>query len=288
MAVLPEMTKIPLELLDHRHQKISPQVKHDILNAKFSNVLIADGLEYGFFKINDFGEIDIVHTSQSLASIKGFVFEVATVRYINENITTIGKKIFDWCTNKLRSSADEYIQKYKAIGTGFISTQNTYPSLYEPHSNADIRFIRECQSLDNGWEFALIGGNNIPAGIQIKAITSNEINQIIKPLLSGKYTHVLTFLCGNNGIHTYINCMNEIRRMSLSGEITLEQKYFLEARIRSPEHFGIRQYDVDDYSEYINFWYKGRAKTETNDLIKAVGFEVAGYKYNESGILIPN
>ena len=288
MVVLHEMTKIPLELLDHRHQKISPRVKHDILDAKFNKVLIADGLEHGFFKINDFGEIDIVCTRQSLPSIKGFIFEVATVRYINENITTIGKKIFDWCTNKLRSSTDEYIQKYKAIGTGFISTQNTYPSLYEPHSNTDIRFIKECQSLDNGWEFALISGNNIPAGIQIKAITSNEINQIIKPLLSGKYTHVLTFLCGNNGIHTYINCMDEIRRMSLSGEITLEQKDFLEARICSPEHFGIRQYDVDDYSEYINFWYERRAKTETNDLIEAVGFEVAGYKYNESGILIPN
>lgn len=288
MIVLSETTKIPLELLDHRHQKISLQAKHDILEAKFKKVLIADGLESGFFEMNGHGEIDIVRTNQSLASIKGFVFEAVAVRYINENITTIGRKIFDWCTNRLRSSTDENIQKYKAIGTGFVSTQSQYPLFYAPHSNADIRFIKECQSSDGGWEFALINGNNIPVGIQVKAITSNEINQIIKPLLSGKYTHVLTFLCGNNGIHTYTNCMNEIRRMSRSGEITLEEKYFLEARICSPEHFGIRQYDVDDYSEYINFWYERRARAETNDLIEAVSFEVAGYKYNESGILVPN
>ena len=288
MAVLSETTKIPLELLDHRHQKISQQTKNDILKAKFSQVLIADGLEYGFFKINRFGEIDNVCTNQPLASIKGFIFEVATVRYINDNITTIGKRLFDWAINKLRSSTDEYIQQYKAIGTGFTSTQNQYPSLYEPHSNADIRFIRVCQTLENGWEFALINDHNIPASIQIKAITSNELNQIIRPLLSGKYTHVLTFLYGNNGRHTYINCMNEIRKMSLKGEITSEEKDFLEARICSPEHFGIRQYEIDDYSEYIDYWYRGRARMESNNLIKAVSFEIAGYKYNEGGILIPD
>jgi hypothetical protein len=39
-----------------------------------------------------------------------------------------------------------------------------------------------------------IEGTTIPAGIQVKAITEREEEEIVTPLIDGKYLHVLTLL----------------------------------------------------------------------------------------------
>ncbi|MDK6726913.1 hypothetical protein QP713_09125 [Neisseria mucosa] len=277
---------IPLRFLNHRETNIPKDLKQRILYDRFHNTLIADGLQHGFFYFDE--NMLQARTKLPLPTLKGFVFEVFAVRYFNENLTTIGKKAFNWCTNRQRSSSDSYIQSYTAIGTGFVETKQKYSySFYEPHGNADIRFIRKNKESDNGWEFALEMNSNNPASIQIKAITSNEITEIINPLLCNKYTHVLTFLRDSYGIHSYTRCMEQVGRLFKTGQITQKQRLFLEDRIYSPEHLGIYQYDVDDYSEYLNYWYKGRGNAN-DDLINAIGIEVAGYTANESGILIPN
>lgn len=135
------------------------------------------------------------------------------------------------------------------------------------------------------FEPATVLGTTNDAGIQIKAITGNEKAEIIDPLLSGKYSHVLTFLRHQDGIHSHTVCMQILDDMYRNREIELSQLHNLQDSIRSPEMLGEDQRNVDDYYQYINNWYQGRAEADPI-IYEGVGLEVKGFKY-ESGILVP-
>ncbi|PHI40694.1 hypothetical protein CBG46_08425 [Actinobacillus succinogenes] len=271
-----------IEFLDPKHKVISIELRNQILEARYKNSLISDGLETGILTLFPNGSC-YVKSKQSLPSIKGLIFESYLTNLFNEN-SQIRKNAFDWCTNRKRKSNLDYFEQYKAIGTGFISTKNIYSRFYEPQSNADIKFIRKNDN--NEWEPATELETTNSAGIQIKAITGNERLEIIEPLLSGKYTHVLTCLKHLSQIHSYDICMDIIRDMHINNEISIDNRNYLEKRIYAPEHLGIYQYDIDNYSEYIDYWYKGQASGDINTT-SAVNKEIVGYKYNDAGLLIP-
>lgn len=269
--------------LDPNHKKISPEMKKEILIKRYHGDLISDGLESGILTMNQWGIIE-VNSKQNLPTIKGFVLESFLVRMMNEN-KQIGMNAFNWCSNRKRGVNNDFFDEYHAIGTGFLSTKNQYLTFYEPQSNADIKFIRKNNY--NIWELALRVDAKIPAGIQIKAITSNEKHEIIKPLINGKYTHVVTCLNSTNGIHSFDICMDIIKSMYNNNEIDHNQRENLEKSIFSPSKIGIDQYDINNYSEYIDYWYQGQAHC-TLDIKNTIDKEIIGYKYNQSGLLIPD
>lgn len=272
-----------IEFLDPRHKAISKELKIEILKTRYTNSLISDGLETGILSLSSNGSYSI-NSKQSIASIKGFIFESFFTNQFNMEHSSCGKNAFNWCTGRKKSITDKYFEQYKAIGTGFITTKNLYTRFYEPHSNADIKFIRK-NDYDE-WETAIELGTTNAAGIQIKAITCNEQTEIIYPILNKKYRYVLTCLKNRLGVHSHDVCMNLISNMYSNREIDFSTRCDLESRIYSPQQLGISQHEIDDYSQYIDYWYLGKAPGDI-DITNAINKEIIGYKYNEVGLLIP-
>lgn len=272
----------PLSLLDHRNSAISEELQKKILHDKYQKKLVADGLETGHFFFDD-GNVLRFQTKQPLYTFAGFIFEAYAVNLFNAKLRTVGKRAFSWCTNR-EQCKDDYIDQFKVIGTGFLSTKSLYPGFYGPQSNFDLLFIRRNKRQDVD-EPATVLGNANYAGIQIKAITGAEENEIIEPLISGRYSHVLTMLRHSNGLHSYNRCMDILHAKFRKGEIGLNERYALERRIAHPEMLGIDQRDIDDYYQYIAYWYNGQAQVD-QFILDGVGLEIKGYKYS-NGLLVP-
>lgn len=272
----------PLSLLDHRHPAVSEELQKKILHDRYQQKLIADGLETGHF-FYDQNNVLRFQTKQPIYTFAGFIFEAYAVNVFNSNMRTIGKRAFSWCTNR-EQCKDDYIDQFKVIGTGFVATKEIYPGFYGPQSNFDLLFIRKNLRRDVHEPATILGTTN-QAGIQIKAITGSEEAEIIEPLRTGKYSHVLTFLRHADGVHSYNRCMEILNSMHRKGILELSEKYNIERRISHPEMFGIDQREVDDYYEYITYWYNGHAEPD-QFIVEGAGLEVKGYKYS-NGLLVP-
>lgn len=275
--------QVPIGFLDPNHPNISIEAKKQILRDRYHNQLIQDGLETGNFTMNQDGSINF-GTKLPPHSFAGFIFEALAVRIFNYNLRTIGRRAFEWCTKRERTK-NGYIEQFKAIGTGFVTTLQTHPNFYSFQHRFDIQFIR-ANPKDGEYESATMLGTTRDAGIQVKAITGNERTEIIDPLISGKYSHVLTFLRHQTGIHSAEVCHNIIGQMYRDGNIELSQKDKLEDSIKSPEMLGEDQRNVDDYYRYVQMWYEGRAQHDSI-IYEGVGLEVKGFKY-QNGILVPD
>ncbi len=274
--------QVPIGFLDPNHPDISIEAKKQILRDRYHKQLIQDGLETGNFTMNQDGSVNF-KTNLPPHSFSGFIFEALAVRIFNDNLSTIGRRAFEWCTKRERTKND-YLEQFKAIGTGFLTTQQIHPNLYSYQHRFDIQFIRP-NPRDGEYESATVLGTSRDAGVQIKAITGNEKSEIIEPLLSGKYSHVLTFLRHHSGIHSAEVCHNIISQMYRNNEIDLSQKNKLEDSIKSPEMLGEDQRKVDEYYNYIHMWYNGKARHDAI-IYEGVGLEVKGFKY-ANGILVP-
>lgn len=273
----------PLALLDPRHPAVDENLQKQILYSRYHQKLIADGLETGHFFYDEKSQL-IFKTKLPIHSFAGFIFEAYAVNIFNENIRTIGKSAFSWCTNRAQCK-DDYIDQFKVIGTGFITTKSQYQNFYSPQNRFDLIFIRKNSSKNVGEPATVLGTTNT-AGIQIKAITGSEEIEIIEPIRSGKYSHVLTFLRHADGVHSYNRCMEAINSMYRKGSLQLSEKYQIESRISHPEMFGIDQRNVDDYYNYVSHWFNGHANPD-QFIKEGVGLEVKGYKYS-NGLLVPS
>ncbi|MGR3047241.1 hypothetical protein ABMY01_23290, partial [Vibrio vulnificus] len=274
---------VPVGFLDPNHPAIDENLKKQILRDRYHNKLVADGLETGRFFYDNAGNLKF-KTGLQPYTFAGYIFEAYAVQIINENMFSIGRQAFIWSTKRLQAKQD-YVGQYQAIGTGFITTQSAFPQFYSPQHNLDIRFIRKTPKTES-YEPATLQGTTIGAGIQVKAITGNERSEIIDPILSGKYTHVLTFLRHADGVHSYERCMQIAHNMFRNGEIGLSERQRLEESIKSPESLGIDQRNVDDYYQYILYWFNGRAEIDQT-IYDGIGLEVKGFKYS-NGLLVPN
>lgn len=277
------INEIPLSILDPNHPSVGIELKTQILKDRYEKQLIADAIDqriiYFDQQVNDYCFMN----SLLLSSIIGFIFESYIVSIMNNNLLTIGKTIFSWCSNREKCK-DDYIQQYKVIATGSVSTRNMYTQFYAPQSKHDIIFIRK-NIQKNIYEPAIVNGTTIHAGIQLKAITTNEKEEIILPLLRKEYSHVLTLLKDSRGVHTHNNCMDIIKQMYSRNEINCSEKKLLENRIAYPEQFGIDQREIEDYYQYITYWYNQGAKGD-NIIKDGVTLALSGYCL-QGGILIP-
>tara|TARA_Y100000588_G_C14081198_1_gene850232 strand:- start:186 stop:1088 length:903 start_codon:yes stop_codon:yes gene_type:complete len=272
----------PLSILNPRDSRLTLEQRRQVLKEKYQQQVIADGLDTGHLTLDANGQL-LFKSKQSLPTFKGFIFEALTVRLINENLDTVGKRAFAWCTER-KNVQNEYLKKFTAFGRGFKSTKHLYPGLHNTVHKFDVQFMTMNEQ-HNQPEVETIVNSKVETGIQVKAITGNERAEIIEPLLRGEYQYVLTYLKHADGIHSYIHCMNIIREMFQFHEITHEQRCELERRIYSPEHLGISQADMDEYSYYINDWWRGREGGDTviGDAMKN---EITNYRKNGS-ILVP-
>lgn len=279
---LKSLLTVPYSLLDATHPSLTKEQRKRVLKDKYHKKLISDGLETGLLELNHNGEL-IYRSKQSESVFKGFVFEALLVRLCNDNMETIGKAAYQWCTERQRVRS-ETLNKIKAFGRGFITTRQCLPQLYNITHKFDVQFYYMNEQRSEP-EVETIVNTKIEAGIQVKAITCNEQSEIIDKILNNNYAHVLTCLRRSDGIHSYNECMRLIRDMYSRGKIDRNQRVYLESRIFCPEQLSIRQSWVDDYSEYVSDWYHGYSKPD-GPISDAQGSEIKGYK-NENSILVP-
>lgn len=276
------LLNIPLSILDPNHSAISPEMRKNILRERYKNQLIADGLETGHLK-EIRGNISFA-SKLSLESFAGFVFEAYLVSLFNRN-KNMGRAALTWCSCRQRQVMTNIYEKYKAIGTGFITTRTLYPHLYAPQSRTDIIFIRN-NPISGQPEPATENPTSNIAGIQVKAIRSNFKSEIIDPILSGKYSHVITLLNDQYGTPSRTTCLRELNILSNNGSIHPSMREFVMERIKGPEFLGISQRDVEDYYDYIRDFFSGSAVASTEDINDAINTEIKRYKY-QNGLLVP-
>lgn len=283
--IIDKLSTVGAGILDSRHPSFTDEEKLKILRMKYWDDFVADALETGHFTLVN-GEIKVaIRTmNQDISVIAGYIFESLTVRLANEENRSFGYDIFKWSTSRKRLSSQFY-SKYQTVGVGFPITNRTYPGYYNPNFRQfDVMFLTMNEKHGRP-EPATIVNTTIPAGVQIKAITSNELNNIIEPLISGQYHNVITYLRHPSGEHSYEVCIREIKKLYRAGKITGDQREKLEDSIGHPEMFGLYQRDVDDYYHFIRAWYNENAK-EDIDILRAIGMQSQEVRNGSSFITV--
>lgn len=284
--IIDKLSTVGAGILDSRHPIFTYEEKLKILRMKYWDDFVADALETGHFIVTQNGEVKIaIRTiNQDISVIAGYIFESLTVRLANDEDRRFGYEIFKWSTSRKRLSG-QFFRKYQTVGVGFPITDRMYPGYYNPNFRQfDVMFLTMNEDISRP-EPATIVNTTIPAGVQIKAITSNELTNIIEPLIRGQYDNVITYLRHPSGVHSYEVCIREIKKLYRDGKITDFQREKLEDSIGYPEMFGLYQRDVDDYYHFIRAWYNENAK-ENNDILMAIGMQAQEVRNGSSFITV--
>ncbi|HDR2492198.1 MULTISPECIES: hypothetical protein [Enterobacter] len=273
---------VPWDIINHRHPSVTPEIKKRILKEKYKKRVIADGIESGQLTLNEHGYV--FRSKLNSSQFAGLVFEAFLVDRFNSNRSE-GLRAFTWCTEDNSTAATKHFEEFLAVGTGLISTQREHIGFYEPHSNADIIFLRKNHSR-NEMENALVKGTNLQSAIQVKCIKYNIIEEVVKTVISGKYRNVITMLSDTRGIPSWVTCHSALATMKRRGTITTEQYAKAIAAIHGPEYFGLAQHDIDDYHEYILEFWKGNTEEQTKNINDAIDQEINAYT-RRNGLLVP-
>lgn len=240
--------ELPLACLDPSHPALSAKARMAVLEARYRSLLIRDGLETGHYVLGPGGQLQ-ARTKLPWYSFAGLVMESYVVHRLSDRMRTAGRAALEWCT-KRRGTRDKYVDRFRVVGTS-LNMAMSYPGGHHNLAHRmDIVFL-ELNNKEKVYQPALVQGTTIQAGIQVKAITGNEMEEIIKPILSGTYSCVLTMLRRPDGMHTYQACMSMALDMYRKGQIFPHQFALLEYAIRSPDAIGLDQYEIDHYYAYI-------------------------------------
>jgi hypothetical protein len=208
-------------------------------------------------------------TRLGVSQFAGLVLEAYVVRHLLENHHALQVAIM-WCSRRSGVFPGlSFIRKYVPIGTGLKDTKLQHKRWFDssdPH--LDIMFFKKVPPSQRGMNPLLpllqpltIEGTTIPAGIQVKAITCNEEEQIVTPLIDGTYSHVLTLLQHANGVHSYNECMRLLGIAWHSGRINHEKYLRLQGAVFGPQQLCMDQYYINGYYEYIAQWLQGQVPT---------------------------
>jgi hypothetical protein len=250
--------EIPLEVVNLTHPNLPPQIRKILLTKQYYGQYLEDGLQTGHVKLDRWG-VATFQSQATFASYLGFALEAYVVRKLNEPFSQAKNIAMLWCSNRMQNKR-EWFDAYTAIGTGLKNTESNYPSYYSRTDTSDVRFVRAFTNKKtkvSTLEPLNLNGTRAPAGIQIKAITGNERTEIIDPLLSGKYSSVLTMLKrpGNTSLHSYDVCMDLIKDLFRGHVIGLDDRNHLERSIRRPVLVGFDEYDIACYVDYIAHYF---------------------------------
>lgn len=282
------LTLLPPSVINALDPAWPPHMRDQILEAKYRAVSYQDALVTGNAWINTLTGHILLRTKRNLPTFKGFVFEAAVARQFREDPLIKGKRGFAWCTQRsVGHVSDEFISQYTAYVSGdkSLEEQEFTSILYSSSSPFDVGFYRRNEQ--GQAEVAMLVGQQVPAGIQVKAIVGSEMPDIINKMLKGRYRHVLTMLRHPNGQHSYEVCMNMLHSLFRKGDITGEQFQSVTSRLAHPQMLGIDQQMVDEYSHYLTHVYNQNA-VWIPEVFEAISLEVGVQLVESQGsILMP-
>lgn len=251
------------------------EIRSQILGEKYREVTLKDAITTGNTWRHEATGAIYLRSNLPEASFKGFVFEAAVARLVRTYMLTVGKQMFAWCTYRsVGHVSDAFISQYTAFVAGdkSLKANRLTAILYSTTSPFDVQFYR--RNSKGLAEVAQLKDQAVAAGIQIKAITGNEKSEIILPILSGAYRHVLTLLKHPSGRHSFDVCHDILHGMVRTGEINFEQFYYACRHIARPDMLGIDQQLIDEYSVHISQVYIGQA-TWDKSVYEAITLEVS-------------
>lgn len=261
-----------VEYIDPSIPEISEEEREEILRKRYQEKLVQDGLRSGHFVLDEgTGEMKVA-IQQSFPVVAGYILEAFITRICNQEREK-GKKIFKFATERERLQ-DNIFDRFHAIGTGSTQTENEYPQYYSPSNpQNDILFVTE---EDEEVMPASVVGSSRLAGVQVKAIRSNEYQQIVSPVSDGKYDKVITLLKHHDGRHSYDECIKKINEHIKNPNKREEMK----EKIKHPRQLGIDQRRVEEYYQYIRYWYNSQAEADKAAL-QGVGLSIHDLMYIE-------
>lgn len=254
-----------IEYIDPSMPGISDGERERILRERYQDKIVQDGLRSGHFVLDEEkGEMKVA-IQQPFSVVAGYILEAFITRICNQEREK-GKKIFKFATERERLH-DKTFDRFHAIGTGSTRTENEYPQYYSPSNpQNDILFVTE---EDEEVMPASVVGSSRLAGIQVKAIKSNEYQQIVSPVSNGKYDKVLTLLKHPDGRYSYDECIDKINEHIKDPNKREEMR----SKIKHPRQVGIDQRRVEEYYKYIRYWYRGQAEADKAAL-QGVGLSI--------------
>lgn len=267
---------------------LPPEIQQRLLTMQYRHVTLQDAQVSGNAYYDAQQQDWIIRTTRLEPAFKGLVFEAMLARLCREQQSSVGKRAFAWCTNRsigrvTQKMLDEYIPFITADRR--LQDRPLTATFYNPGSPFDLQFYRINEA--GAAELALQADTGALAGIQAKAIQGSERTEIIEPVLSGRYPHVLTMLNHKTGEHSYEVCRRLLSAMAKKNEITSERAMNALNRITYPAALGIDQAYIEDYSAFISLSYTQRVQP-ASDLVEAIALEVSeNLTSSPGGILVP-
>jgi hypothetical protein len=264
---LPTWAQTPdLAWLDPRHPGVRahPTLLARSLEARYRETFFRDAIQTGHVEV--FNGRPFYRSRLGVSQFAGLVLEAHVVRHLLENRNALRVAI-TWCSRRAGVFPRfSFVNKYVPVGTGLKDTKLEHKRWFDssdPH--LDIMFFKKVPPAERRMNPLLpllqpltIEGTTIPAGIQVKAITCNEEEQIVTPLIDGIYSHVLTLLQHANGMHSYDECMRLLGIARQSGRISRENYLQLRGAVYCPQQLSMDQYNINGFYEYIAQWHQGQ------------------------------
>ena len=193
-----------------------------------------------------------LNTNRTVISIMGKVGESVLVRrctqYANLNLM--------W----MRIASGRLVQrttasKYRAVGTGFKSTQRYYPKAYNPNdTQRDIIWLDE-----EGYHYQMNGSTStsgLDAGLQVK-VSMDGMRYVYEDVLDGIYEVPLVYFDINNDYGlVYRRVQQELNNR---GEPSRNlQDWFISGRDIDPDAYD----EIEYYTEMVRALINGRLRVE--------------------------
>lgn len=250
-----------------RYNSVNMAEKYSFLHESFASLLALDGSSVGICT-PDSRDPRLI-SNLSVESMIGYIMEAMLVRWFNYKDSDAGAIAYSWCRNvEGKRTRKEIREEFLAIRTEDPRYKELTGRPHKPNdSDHDIQFLVK-DPRTNTWKLALKNGSTSTygeiAGIQVKSITGDVRRQIVEPFREAKYTHIVSMLFMKNsaGQFTY-HTVGEATSIA-----STEFGYRYPGRfIKDPDYFGIPQFVVNHYYEYITLWHQNEQMRKVADIL---------------------
>ena len=249
----------PASMLNAASGLLLPEQSFELMVMNHRENFLNDALVSNFAVHNQNGEIELQLINKTEESFVGSLFEAWVCRELIQN-PTAGLNAFRWATGRSGARPTTYSRFVPYVTASPVLKDDIYTSqFYNTGDASDIRFHAakpQAGVFSQKPGLAWIDGTTIPAGIQVKAIRTNFLDQIVKPLIENRYQTVLTLLPSEIAWqHSADACRSIVHKLVSNGEISAEEGLYVLGRIKAPAELGLFQFRVDEYANFAREVY---------------------------------
>lgn len=188
---------VPASMVNATSTLLLPEQSFELMVINHRENFLNDALTSNFAVRNQNGDVELQLINKAEESFVGSLFEAWVCRELMEN-SAAGLAAFRWATGRPGVRATTYQRFVPFVTASAALKYDAYTAqFYNSADASDIRFHAvkpQTQESDQKPGLALIDGTTLAAGIQVKAVRKNLVDQIINPLIANRYQTVLTLL----------------------------------------------------------------------------------------------